>query len=60
MCIISILDVDILCFRFGWTVSLQYLITIWLDLAKDNRVLSFIKVGLILVFDECSFSECLL
>lgn len=47
-------------FRFGWTVSLQYLITIWLDLAKDNRVLSFIKVGLILVFDECSFSECLL
>jgi len=32
-------------FRFGWTVSLQYLITIWMDLAKDNRVLSFIKVS---------------
>ncbi len=47
-------------FRFGWTVSLQYLITIWMDLAKDNRVLSFIKVSVILVFDECSFVECLL
>ena len=38
----------VIIFRMGYTVSMQYLLSLWIELAKERRPLSFIKVSFIL------------
>ena len=45
----------IILFRRGWTVSLQYLISLWIELAEDNRVVSFIKVSVSIISSVYEF-----